>query len=204
MKKKKTETIIDSIRTRMINKYEMIYGYLPKKTSIEALILEELSELKTVLTIQDALLFLNMFSYLDFGFASKEQKVWREFVFCHFVFLFRKKMISFDSKMLCFICDVIHEENINNDLYLKLLSDQKWVIQIFEHAIFVDFSSSLTKQYKIDQERIRKVFFFLCKKVEHALQTMPKEKELYVIKKQLLRMIKSYQSNQLFKRSVTM
>lgn len=204
MKKKKTEMIIDSIRTRMIDKYEMIYGYFPKKTSIEALILEELLELKSVLTIQDALLFLNMFSYLDCGFASKEQKIWREFVFCHFVFLFRKKMISFDSKILCFICDTIHEGNIDNDVYLKLLSDQKWVIQILEHAIFVDFSSSLTRQYKIDQERIRKVFFFLCKKIERTLQTMPKERELNVIKKQLLKMIKTYQSNQLFKRSVTM
>lgn len=93
MKQLKIEVIITSIYEKMKSKYEMLYGVTIKKNSMEALILGEIEELKNKLTLEEALLFVNTFSYLNSDLASQDQKLKREYIYCHLVYLFPKKWL---------------------------------------------------------------------------------------------------------------
>ena len=87
MKQLKTEVIITPISEKLKSKYQMLYGSTMKKNSIEAFIFGEIEELKNKLTLEDALLFANTFSYLNSDLSSQEQKLKREFTYCHLVYL---------------------------------------------------------------------------------------------------------------------
>ncbi len=203
MKQLKIEVIITPIYEKISSKYKMIYGIPVKKNSMEALILEEIEQFKNQLTLEEALFFVNTFSYLNSDLASQEQKLKREFIYCHLVHLFPKKMVTYSSPLLRLVCDSITEKNIGNLPFLHLLSDEKWMQKIFEHALMIDYHSSLVNQYRIDPERIKRVFHFLCRKIESTLKDLKKETEIATLKKQILKLIKSYQSTELYKRSVT-
>lgn len=202
MKQLKIEVIITPIYEKMKSKYEMLYGVTIKKNSMEALILGEIEELKNKLTLEEALLFVNTFSYLNSDLASQDQKLKREYIYCHLVYLFPKKMVAYSTTLLCLVCDVITEKNIHHTLFLKLLSDESWILKVFEHALVIDYHSSLVKQYKVEPERVRRVFHFLCRRIEESLKDFDKEIEFAVLKKELFKIVKSYQSAELYKRSV--
>lgn len=202
MKQLKIEVIITPIYEKLKSKYQMLYGVAIKKNSMEALVLEEVKELKNKLTLEDALLFANTFSYLSSDLASQEQKLKREFIYCHLVYLFPKKVVTYSITLLCLVCDSITEKNIHHILFLKLLSDETWIRKVFEHALIIDYHSSLVNQYKIDQERIKRIFHFLCRRIEDSLKEFDGDVEIMVLKKEILKIIKSYQSTELYKRSV--
>lgn len=190
------------IYEQMKSKYQMIHGISIKKNSMEALILSEIAELKNRLTLEEALLFINTFSYLNSDLASQEQKLKREFIYCHFVYLFPRKMVTYSPWLLRFICDAVTEKNMNHLTFLQLLSDEKWILKVFEHTLIIDYNSSLVNQYRIEQERIKRVFHFLCRRIEATLKNIHEEKEIHVLKKEILKVVKSYQSTELYKRSV--
>lgn len=202
MKQLKVEVIIAPIYDQMKSKYQMIYGSQMKKNSLEAFIFKELEELKNRLTLEEALLFVNTFSCLSSDLASQEQKLKREFVYCHLVYLFPKKMTAYSSSLLCLICEAVTKKNINHSLFLKLLADETWMQKVFEHALMIDYHSSLVNYYHTNQERIKRIFHFLCRRIEQALNEI-EEVEFSLLKKELLKIVKSYQSTELYKRSVT-
>lgn len=202
MKKRKIESILNPIFDSMVHRYQLLYGTEPNINSIEYSILEEQKQLSNILTVEESLLLANMQIQFNQDLVSKEQKLWREFVLIHLVFLFCHKVLSFDSWLLSFVCDAITKENIKNERYLSLLIDHKWVMKIYEHALSIDFSSTLAHTYKVELDRIRRVFLFLCRKVEAELDNITSEIELKEVKQELLKMIKTYHSEQLFKRSV--
>lgn len=203
MKEVKVSIIIEPIKESLDRFYRMIYGKPLEAYSIEHKILKELDKLKEVLTLKDALLFRNLYGQFDYYFASKEQKLWRKFVFCHLVFLFRKAVLLCDVWLLTLICDAITKENIEDALYLRVLSDRIWMKKVYEYVLLVDFSSSLTHQYQLEYERIKRVFLFMCRRIEQSVKKYSDE-EFCVLKIELLKEIKSYQSNKLFKRSVSL
>ncbi|MCI8545266.1 MAG: hypothetical protein HFH09_03440 [Bacilli bacterium] len=203
MKQSKVEVIITPIYEKLKSKYQMLYGVVIKKNSMEAFILGEIKELKNKLTVEDALLFASTFSYLNFDLASQEQKLKREFIYCHLVYLFPKRMVTYSFPLLCLVCDAITEKNVHHILFLKFLSDETWMLKVLEHTLIIDYHSSLVNQYRIDQERIRRVFHFLCRRIEDTVKEVDKKVEFAVLKKEVLKNIKSYQSAELYKRSVT-
>ncbi len=202
MKQLKTEVIITPISEKLKSKYQMLYGSTMKKNSIEAFIFGEIEELKNKLTLEDALLFANTFSYLNSDLSSQEQKLKREFTYCHLVYLFPKKVVAYSVTLLCLVCDAITEKNIHDKLFLKLLSDEAWMKKVFEHALVIDYHSSLVNQYKVEQERIKRIFHFLCRRIEDSLKELDQEMEIMILKKKIFKIIKSYQSAELYKRSV--
>lgn len=199
---KKMDNIINPIYDSLWTKYSMAYGECPKKNSIEFSIFEELKQLSS-LSLTEALSFSYLIQQLDFIPAKRDQRLWRELAFCHLVFLFRKKVFSFDPILLIFVCDSIHMDHIDGDIrYLKLLVDYVWIQKIFHHAIYIDYSSTLTNRYKVDMERVKRVFLFFCRRIQEQLFSMPNEMDLSVLKRKILKNIRTYQSSQTFKRSV--
>lgn len=198
----KVEIIITPIYENLKSKYQMLHGADIKKNGMEAMILREIKELKNKLTLEEALLFANTISYLNPDFGSQEQKLKREFIYCHLVYLFPKKMIAYSFPLLRLVCDVITEKNIHCTLFLKLLSDETWTWKILKRALAIDYHSSLVNQYKIDHERIKRVFHFFCRRIEDSLKDVDQEVEFMTLKKEVLKTIKSYQSTEQYKRSV--
>ncbi len=201
MKQLKIEVIITPIYEKLKSKYQMLYGATIKKNSMEALILGEIEELKNKFTLEEALLFANTFSYLNIDLVSQEQKLKREFIYCHLTYLFPKKLITYSPWLLCLICDAVTEKNVHYTLFLKFLSDETWMKKVFEHVLIIDYHSSLVNQYKIDKERIRRVFLFLCRRIEDSLKNYDRQIEFTDLKKEIFKIIKSYQSTELYKRS---
>lgn len=191
--------IHESIKT----KYAVAYGSFSKeKDNVEKMILDEFVQIKEQLNPKQALMFSHHLNQLENELIPQKQKIWRIFVYCHFVFLYGKKMLTYDTYLLKLVCDSVTKENIKDNRYLAILSDKKWMIQVLEHAIYVDFCSTLSKTYKIDYYRIHKVFVFLCHNMWISLKTYSKGTNITVIKKQLMKKIKTYRSDQLFKRGV--
>ncbi len=180
-------------------KYHTLYGRTPKETSLEYQILKEVTELKTKLSIKEALLFSDMLVQMDYIYASKEQKLWKNFVFCHLVYLFGKKMFAFNIHLLTMICDSITKENIKKDFrYLMLLSDEKWIKKLYEQVLFTDFSFSFGNHYQIEFDRIQKLFLNLCQKIEEILKEIPKETDVEMMKKEVFKKVKNnFQSSYL-------
>lgn len=202
MKCRKTEIILTPIYESLVHRYQLLYSENLSIDSIEYSILQEQKQLVFKLTVEESLLLSNMLVHLNQDLVSKEQKLWREFVLIHLIFLFGHKVLTYDSWLLSFACDAINKVNIKNVRYLSLFIDNKWVMKIYEHALSIDFSSTLTYSYQIELERIRRVFLFLCRKIEASLDITSQEVELKTLKQELLKMIKTYHSEQLFKRSV--
>lgn len=200
---KKTEFIINDIHELLQTRHHTLYGHNPKKSSLEFQILNELTEIKKTLSLKETLIFSNLMLQLDQILVSKEQKLWRAFVYCHLVYLFQKRVLVFNPYLLGMICDAITKENIKKDFrYLLLLSDEKWMSKLLEHTLFIDFTSSLTNKYQIDLDRIKRVFLFFCKQIRELLYSIPEETKIEEVKKEIFKKLKSYQPNQLFKRSV--
>ena len=86
---KKMDNIINPIYDSLWTKYSMIYGETPKKNSVEFSIFEELKQLNE-LPVSDALLFSYFIQQLDFVPAKRDQRLWREIVYCHIVYQFQK------------------------------------------------------------------------------------------------------------------
>ncbi len=199
---KKMDNIINPIYDSLWTKYSMIYGETPKKNSVEFSIFEELKQLNE-LPVSDALLFSYFIQQLDFVPAKRDQRLWREFVFCHLVYQFQKSVFSFEPILLIFVCDSITKDHIDGDMrYFKLLIDHVWIHKVLKHAIYIDYSSTLTNRYKVDMERVKRVFLFFCRRIQDQLLERPDESNLSILKKEILKNIQSYQSSQTFKRSV--
>lgn len=199
----KTKIVIDPICETLSSKYCMIYGYSPKKASIEWKILEEIRSLKETMTSKEALEFSNLLLRLYHPFLSTEKKLWREFVCCHLFFLYGKKIFSFDIWILGLVCDAINKEQLlKNERFITLLSDAKWMKKIYDYSLWTDFSSSLTNYYQINDERVQRLFLFFCKRIEICLKKIPKEMTLEETKIEIYKILKSYQSDNVFKRSV--
>lgn len=187
----KIDVIIDSIYENLQIKYHILYGKSTEEMSLEYQILKEVIELKTRLSIKETLLFSNSLLQLDYILASKEQKLWRNFVFCHLVFLFGKKMFSFDTHLLTIVCDSITRKNMNKDFrYLMLLTDKKWMKNLYEYILYVDFSSHLNNQYRINFDRIETSFLNLCEKIEKILTETPEEIDMEIMKKEVFKKVK--------------
>lgn len=203
MKTLDTKIIIDPICETLSSKYCMVYGHSPKKSSIEWKILEEIKSLKENMKAKEALEFSNILLRLYDPFLSTEKKLWREFVCCHLFFLYGKKIFSFDIWILGLVCDAIKEEHIfKNERFITLLSDAKWMKKIYEYSLWTDFSSSLTNYYQISDERVKRLFLFFCKRIEVSLKKIPIEMTLEETKIEIYKILKSYQSDKVFKRSV--
>ena len=202
MKQLKIEIIINPILESLEAKHRLLYKQPLKKSSMKFLILKELANFKNKLSLEEVLLFSDNLSRLSSDLSSKEQNLEREFIYCHLTYLFERKMVKYSSRLLPLICDAVTNENINNKLYLTLLSDEKWMMKVFEHTLMIDYSSSLVNKYKINPDRIKRVFLFLCRKIEHSLKDYEKT-EIAIIKKEILKLVKSYHSTELFKRSVS-
>lgn len=202
--KAKNEAIINPIVESLKTKYSVVYGVeLNKQQSFEFTVLEELESMKQILPVRDALLFSCQLQQLESDLVLQEQKVWRLFLYSHLVFLYGSKVLKFHSYLLRLVCDSITREDLKNDSrFLDFMCDSKWMMKIFEQALYVDFSSTLTSHYQVEIERVRKVFFFLCRRMEETLAMIPKETDLEIVKHKIMKQIKTYQSKQLFKRSV--
>lgn len=200
MKQLKVDAIITPIYEQMKSKYQMIYGKQKKAT--KNFIFKEIEELQNRLTLEEALLFSNTFFYLSADLASQEQKLTREFIYCHLVYLFPKKMVTYSFPLLYLVCEAITEQNMHHLLFLKLLSDETWIKKILEHALIIDYNSSLISGYQMNPDRVKRVFHFLCRRIEEFLKET-KEENIVVLKKELLKIVKTYHSAELYKRSVT-
>lgn len=200
MRQTKKDTIINPIFTKLTSCYQMTYYQSVPTNSFENLVLNELNQLKKMLTLEESLFFAHTFFYLNIDIGNKENSLKRKFMYVHLTFLFPKKIIYYQKWLLGFVCDAITEENVKNHLYLTLLSDSKWVQKVFEHAMLVDYSSSLTNSYEMDNERLKRIFLFLCRRIEENLKVQ-KESEITLLKKEILKSVKTYQTSQLYKRS---
>lgn len=191
-----------SIHETLSIKYTVAYG--SKEKTIKEKFLKEVKALEETFDVKDALRFCYLFQQLEYDLGSQKQKLWRQLIFCHLTFLLGKRVLKFDIVLLRFVCDVVRKEHIGKDnQYLYILGDVKLMEQVLEHAICIDFSSSLTNSYRIDMDRIKRIFAFLCRKIEELLEKNSDETDLEVLKKQILKQIKNYQSQKLYKRSVT-
>ena len=108
-----------------------------------------------------------------------------------------------DPQILGLVCDAIKEEHIfKNERFITLLSDAKWMKKIYEYSLWTNFSSSLTNYYQISDERVKRLFLFFCKRIEVSLKKIPIEMTLEETKIEIYKILKSYQSDKVFKRSV--
>lgn len=187
----KIDIIINSIYENLQIKYHIVYGKFPEEISLEYQILKEVIELKTRLSIKEALLFSDNLLQLEYTLVSKEQKLWRNFVFCHLVFLFGKKMFTFNTHLLIMICDSITKKNINKDFrYLILLADEKWIKKIYEYALVIEFSCSFSERYQIEFDKIQRLFLRFCQNIEKILTEIPKEMDIEIMKKEVFKKVK--------------
>ncbi|MCI8446720.1 MAG: hypothetical protein HFH31_04405 [Bacilli bacterium] len=197
----KVEVIIKPIYDALIHQYWTIYEKYPNKSQIEFTILEELLLLKENLTVKEALYFSNLMLHIEDVYISKEQLIWRKLVFCHFVFLFKKRVFSFDSWLLGLILDTVTKENIEEIYFLEILSDKKIMKELFEQVIIIDYNSSLKKQYEIDFGRIKRMFGVMCKRIEEDVKALKNDNNLEILKDKIVKKLKEYHINKLFKRS---
>jgi len=203
MKIEKVNSIIKPIYESLKIKYSSTSFSREEKKWLEKEVMDEINELSNIFEIREALLFSYQIRQLENDLASRNQKLWRQFIFCHLAFLYGKKILTFDLDVVKLVCDAITIENVYKKVwYLDLLSDSRLMMQVFSHSMLIDFSSTLTNYYKVDNDRLRRIFLFLCKKIEQLSDELPKNMEFNEVKKQIWKQIKVYQSNQIFKRGV--
>lgn len=198
----KVDTVIMPIHDTLYQQYQMVYGKPPGKLQIETIILDELLSFNKIFTVKDVLYFSNVMLRLYDEYIPREMFVWKKFVFCHFVFLFQKKMFSFDSWLLGLLLDSVTRENIKEIQFLELLSDKKFMIELYYQAMIIDYKTSFNNPYQMDLDRIKRFFRVICKQVESDVKKYQKDYDLEFIKKKVMENLKEYQTKTLLKRSV--
>lgn len=73
--------------------------------------------------------------------------------------------------------------------------------ELFEQVIIIDYNSSLKKQYEIDFGRIKRMFGVMCKRIEEDVKALKNDNNLEILKDKIVKKLKEYHINKLFKRS---